>query len=125
MNWIDNKFAEIQFILPLVHLLIDLISIVIAVLLLTLIYYILIFIIGFIIDVLLKDYYSNKNMWKKNDTKVNENNVEHIKRYYCIWQRNRLKALKQYSHTAADNNKSIYSWFLFPFVKSIKTYINK
>ncbi|HDZ8764636.1 TPA: hypothetical protein RUV27_000448 [Staphylococcus aureus] len=125
MDLINNKLTEIAFLSPLFLLIIYLISVVISILLLAILYYIPIFIIGFIIDLLLNKHYQNKNMWKKDDTYVSENNVEHIMRYYLIWQRNRLKALKQYSRTTANNDKSIYKWVLFPFIRSIKTYINK
>lgn len=105
-------------------LLIELITIVLTLIIMFLIPYIFLFVIGFTLDVLLKKHYSKKNFYK-NDVWVNNNNVEHIKRYYFIWQRNRLKELRKYSIQKANNNKSIFEWTLFPFVKKIKTYINK
>ncbi|MDS3939802.1 hypothetical protein RJC27_04295 [Staphylococcus epidermidis] len=125
MDLVNNKFPEFTSLSSLVILLVYVISVVISILLLATLYYVPIFIIGFIIDLLLNKHYKYKNMWKKDDTKVNSNNVERIERYYLIWQRNRLKALKKYSHTTANNNKSIYNWVLFPFIRSITTYINK
>ncbi|WP_158695428.1 hypothetical protein [Staphylococcus chromogenes] len=125
IDWINNNLVEFSFLFPLFFLIIYLISVFLSILFLSFLYYIFIFIVGFVIDLLLNKHYKNKNMWKKDDTKVNENNVEHILRYYFIWQRNRLKALKQYSHSSANNTKSVYKWVVFPFIRSIKTYINK
>ncbi|EES36894.1 hypothetical protein HMPREF0791_0477 [Staphylococcus epidermidis W23144] len=140
MSWIKIYYEKIHgfvhkfFNLPSINysdldfksLLIELITFVLTLIIMFLIPYIFLFVVGFTLDVLLKKHYSKKNFYKKNDVWVNKsNNVEHIKRYYFIWQRNRLKELRKYSIQKANNDRSIFEWSFFPFVKNIKTYINK